>query len=56
MDWVSNNGAASILLRHYPELAPALRGVDNPFAPWTTIAKSRDYQPYEFREGTGAPA
>jgi hypothetical protein len=26
-----------ILLRHYPELAPALSGVANPFAPWNTV-------------------
>ena len=26
------------LLRHYPELEPALRGVDNPFAPWRAVA------------------
>ena len=24
----------SVLTRHYPELAPALRGVPNAFAPW----------------------
>ncbi len=50
MDWLNNNGMASILLRHYPELAPALRGVDNPFAPWKTVANSRGYQPYESRD------
>jgi hypothetical protein len=26
-----------ILLRHYPELAPALQGVDNAFAPWARV-------------------
>jgi len=51
MDWITNNGMASILLRHYPELAPTLRGVKNPFAPWKTIQESRQYQPYEQREG-----
>ncbi len=50
MDWISNNGMTSILLRHYPELAPALRGMDNPFAPWRTLAESQGYQPYESRE------
>ena len=24
----------SLLLRHFPDLAPALEGVANPFAPW----------------------
>jgi hypothetical protein len=51
MDWITNNGMASILLRHYPELAPALRGVENPFAPWKTIELSAGYQPHEAREG-----
>jgi hypothetical protein len=37
MEWISNNGMASVLLRHFPELAPALRGVKNPFAPWTRL-------------------
>ena len=27
-----------VLLRHYPELEPALRGVDNAFAPWRHVA------------------
>jgi hypothetical protein len=51
MDWINNNGMVSILLRHYPELAPALRGVENPFAPWKNLKDSGGYQPYEFREG-----
>jgi hypothetical protein len=54
IDWINNNGMASILLRHYPELAPALRGIANPFAPWRTIQQSQGYQPYEFREGAEA--
>ena len=51
MDWINNNGMASILLRHYPELGPALRGIENPFAPWKTLDDSKNYQPYESREG-----
>jgi hypothetical protein len=35
MTWLDDNTMSSVLLRHYPELAPALQGVDNPFAPWT---------------------
>jgi hypothetical protein len=34
LDWVEYNGLTSVLLRHLPSLAPALRGVRNPFAPW----------------------
>lgn len=35
MDWIKQNTMASVLLRHYPHLRPALRGVQNAFAPWT---------------------
>ena len=34
IDWVEGNTMRDVLLRHHPELEPALRGVDNPFAPW----------------------
>jgi hypothetical protein len=34
IDWVERNSMRSVLLRHFPELEPALRGVKNPFAPW----------------------
>jgi Animal haem peroxidase len=33
-DWVKRNTLRDVLLRHHPELAPALSGVTNPFAPW----------------------
>lgn len=39
LDWVDNNGMASVLIRHYPHLAPALQGITNPFAPWNTMDK-----------------
>jgi hypothetical protein len=34
LDWVENNTMVSVLERHFPELEPVLRGVDNAFAPW----------------------
>jgi Animal haem peroxidase len=34
IDWVEANSFRSVLLRHFPELAPSLEGVANPFAPW----------------------
>jgi hypothetical protein len=34
IDWVENNSMRTLLLRHFPELEPALHGVANPFAPW----------------------
>jgi hypothetical protein len=36
-DWVENNTMRTLLLRHFPELEPALGGVKNPFAPWTGV-------------------
>jgi hypothetical protein len=38
IDWVESNSMRSVLLRHFPSLAPALAGVGNPFAPWTRVA------------------
>ena len=37
-DWVNETTMRTVLLRHFPELEPALEGVDNPFAPWTTVS------------------
>ena len=37
IDWVESNSMRTLLLRHFPELEPALRGVANPFAPWKRI-------------------
>jgi hypothetical protein len=37
MDWLARNSMSSVLLRHFPALAPALRGVSNAFAPWTRL-------------------
>jgi hypothetical protein len=37
MDWIRNNGLKSVLLRHVPQLGPALEGVDNGFAPWNVL-------------------
>jgi hypothetical protein len=34
MKWLDDNGFQSVLLRHFPSLRSALRGVENPFAPW----------------------
>ena len=35
LDWIDDTTMIDVLMRHYPDLAPALRGVDNAFAPWT---------------------
>jgi hypothetical protein len=38
LDWIDRNSMRSMLLRHFPELEPALRGVANAFAPWRRTA------------------
>ncbi len=38
LDWVDRNSMKSLLLRHFPELEPALRGVSNAFAPWNRVS------------------
>jgi hypothetical protein len=37
MDWIRNNSMKSVLLRHVPELEPALEGINNSFAPWNVV-------------------
>ena len=37
MDWIRSNSIKSVLLRHVPELGPALEGVKNGFAPWNVV-------------------
>jgi hypothetical protein len=37
LDWIERTGMREIVLRHHPELAPALEGVKNAFAPWRTV-------------------
>ena len=39
--WVQDNDMTTVLLRHYPQLRPALHGVDNPFAPWPRATGAR---------------
>jgi hypothetical protein len=34
LDWIADNSMATVILRHFPALRPALRGVDNAFQPW----------------------
>ncbi|MBV8526578.1 MAG: hypothetical protein JOY71_31450 [Acetobacteraceae bacterium] len=43
--WVDDNSMVSVLLRHFPTLAMALRGMSNAFKPWndiSTYAESRE--------------
>lgn len=41
--WVQDNTMADVLTRHFPELRPALNGVDNAFTPWAKIGSSKLY-------------
>ncbi|MFI1280151.1 peroxidase family protein [Streptomyces sp. NPDC020858] len=41
LDWIEDNTMASVLLRHFPQLRPAMKSVDNAFAPWKTTGPSR---------------
>jgi hypothetical protein len=41
LDWVADNNMRSVLLRHFPQLEPALEGVKNPFAPWARTGSRR---------------
>jgi Animal haem peroxidase len=38
MQWLDDNNMMTVLLRHFPALAPAMRGLDNAFWPWHTAA------------------
>jgi hypothetical protein len=37
VDWVKKNTMMSVLRRHFPQLAPALAGVENAFHPWKNV-------------------
>ena len=36
--WIDDATMSKVLLRHYPELGPSLRGVDNAFKPWRRVS------------------
>jgi hypothetical protein len=40
MRWIDDNTMGTVLLRHFPALAPALRGSNNAFAPWSRVGDS----------------
>jgi Animal haem peroxidase len=37
LDWINDNSMVTVLLRHFPKLYPALRGVENAFTPWARV-------------------
>ena len=40
LEWIERSTMGTVLLRHHPELAPALAGVENAFAPWNQALQS----------------
>jgi hypothetical protein len=38
LDWVADNTFSSVVIRHFPELSPALKGVGNAFGTWNSVA------------------
>lgn len=40
LDWIEKTTMSNLLLRHYPDLAPSLQGVENAFAPWRRVGVS----------------
>jgi hypothetical protein len=51
-DWVQDNTLGDVMRRHFPELKPALEGVNNAFRPWKKVGKAGEYMGVE----TTAPA
>ena len=37
LDWIDGASMRDVLLRHFPQLEPALHGVDNAFQPWARV-------------------
>ena len=40
LEWINRNDMRTVLMRHYPELAPTLARAGNAFAPWQRAAAS----------------
>jgi Animal haem peroxidase len=38
IDWIETNTMSSVIIRHFPALAPALQGLDSAFQPWKAKA------------------
>lgn len=45
--WVESETMGSVLIRHFPELRPALHGKDNAFRPWVKVGVSDEYKGVE---------
>jgi hypothetical protein len=38
IDWVENTSMIDVLTRHFPAVAPALKGVESAFHPWKAVS------------------
>jgi len=38
LEWIEHNLFGDVVTRHHPDLAPALEGSQNAFAPWKSVA------------------
>src|SRR5207249_5285824 len=54
LDWIAANDMSSVLLRHFPELGPVLRRVDNAFARWGRIDRVPRQGPADAARRTAA--
>jgi hypothetical protein len=50
LDWINDNSMATVLLRHYPQLRPAIGALPNAFQPWARAV------PGSARSAATAPA
>ena len=55
LDWIADSSMIAVLTRHYPELAKALDGVDNAFAPWKQSMATKGTVPTNPGVVAGAP-
>jgi hypothetical protein len=42
IDWVNNTKMKDVILRHHPDLTPALEGMPNAFLPWHRVSANGD--------------
>jgi hypothetical protein len=40
LEWIDRNNMGDVIVRHFPELAPALEGNQNAFAPWKKAGRA----------------
>ena len=45
MDWIDDNSMATVLLRHYPQLRPAIGALPNAFEPWARAVPGSGRRP-----------